>query len=316
MSEFNLKAALRLTGLTASTLRAWERRYGAVRPKRTATGRRFYSSAEVNRLTLLSTLVRRGFRIGDLAKLSDLELTRKSEASRVQSPLAATSNQGVADLIAALDRFDLGELRARIARVRYQLSPRDFALDLVPAVMSRVGTLIDENRFSIAQEHALSHLIQSELRLIYDSLESLDGSLKPAKKMVFGAREGDFHEIGLMLAAILCRSEGIECQYLGPNLPAESWAKAVRTLRPFAVVLALSYLPPEEERVTARDFVKALDRSLPASIELWTGGSASQQVRSLGRQGQSRRNLWVFESLRDLEIKLAGLTARKSELRN
>lgn len=302
MSDFNVKAILRMTGLTAETLRAWERRYGAVKPRRSEGGRRIYSSEELNRLQLLSILVRRGFRIGDIATLSDRELTRRVEASREGSAQAASSarSRGVSDLIEALDRFDLEELRTRFARVRFQLSPREFALELVPALMARVGQLIMEDRITIPQEHALSHVVKNELRLIYDSLEPLDGLAKPERRMLFGTREGDFHDIGLILGAILCRSHGIRCQYLGPNLPADSMSSAVRKLRPHALVLGLSFLPDEEERVTPTDFLRAMDSTLPAATELWIGGSAVMTLKT----PRSARTIHVFESLHDLEDKL------------
>jgi DNA-binding transcriptional MerR regulator len=307
MGEFNLKAVLRQTGLTPETLRAWERRYGAVRPARTESGRRIYSTAEVHRLGLLSTLVRRGFRIGDIARLSDLELTRRIDESRepvgeqMSSQMSSTtSSRGISDVLHALESFNLIELREKMAQVRYRISPREFALELVPAIMYRVGTLIDETRFSIAEEHALSNLVQTELRSIYNSLEPIDGQHKPVRKMVFATREGDYHEVGLMLAAILCRSHGMQCQYLGANYPADSLSRAVKALRPFAVILALSYLPTEEERIAPRDYVLALDEQLPGATELWMGGTAVSHVK----RPRSKRQTYIFESLHDLEKKL------------
>jgi DNA-binding transcriptional MerR regulator len=301
MSEFNLKAVLRQTGLTAETLRAWERRYSAVSPGRSENGRRVYDSADVHRLQLLATLTRRGFRIGDIANLSEKELMRRIEASHDPSDIGTRSkkSQSVSELIDALDRFDFDQLRVLLARVRYQISPRDFALELVPALMFRVGTLIVEGRFSIAQEHALSQLVQSELRQIYDSLKPLEDSSRNAKTMIFGTREGDYHDIGLMLAALLCRGQGIRCQYLGPNLPSDSLADAVKTLKPSAVVIGLSFLP-EEERVSPQDFVNAVDKAILPGTELWLGGSASGQVK----RPRSKRTIWIFESLIDLEAKL------------
>ena len=44
---FNLKVVLKETGLAADTLRAWERRYSLVEPKRTNSGYRLYSDRDV-----------------------------------------------------------------------------------------------------------------------------------------------------------------------------------------------------------------------------------------------------------------------------
>ena len=82
-----------LTGIDAHTIRAWERRYAAVRPERTETGRRRYSSESVRRLQLLKAAVDCGAAIGNVAGLDDealrkrlAELTAPSAQSSVERP--------------------------------------------------------------------------------------------------------------------------------------------------------------------------------------------------------------------------------------
>ncbi|MCX6620756.1 MAG: MerR family transcriptional regulator, partial [Acidobacteria bacterium] len=53
---YPIRAVAKLTGIPVDTLRAWERRYRAVTPDRSARGR-LYSDAEVRRLLLLRTAV-------------------------------------------------------------------------------------------------------------------------------------------------------------------------------------------------------------------------------------------------------------------
>ena len=58
-----------MTGLSPHLIRIWEKRYGAVAPKRTATNRRLYSDAEIERLNLLRLATAAGHSIGNIAKL-------------------------------------------------------------------------------------------------------------------------------------------------------------------------------------------------------------------------------------------------------
>src|SRR5512140_3416319 len=44
---YNMKAVEQQTSISAATLRAWERRYALVEPKRTASGYRLYSDRDV-----------------------------------------------------------------------------------------------------------------------------------------------------------------------------------------------------------------------------------------------------------------------------
>ena len=61
--------AARLAGLSAETLRVWERRYNLSDAERSARGQRLYSAEQVRRLSLLKQLVDQGHAIGVLARL-------------------------------------------------------------------------------------------------------------------------------------------------------------------------------------------------------------------------------------------------------
>ncbi len=66
-AQYPMRVVVRRTGLNASLLRAWERRYGAVEPDRSDGGQRLYSEADIRKLTLLRKLVDLGFSIGQVA---------------------------------------------------------------------------------------------------------------------------------------------------------------------------------------------------------------------------------------------------------
>src|SRR4030065_610386 len=50
---YNLKAVMHEVGLSAVTLRAWERRYGLLRPQRSRGGHRLYSRQDIEMLKWL-----------------------------------------------------------------------------------------------------------------------------------------------------------------------------------------------------------------------------------------------------------------------
>ena len=61
--------AARLAGVPVATLRVWERRYGVVAAPKSASGQRYYSDHDVQRLRSLRQLTERGHAIGTLAAL-------------------------------------------------------------------------------------------------------------------------------------------------------------------------------------------------------------------------------------------------------
>jgi DNA-binding transcriptional MerR regulator len=84
---FTIGAVSRLTGIPVHTLRAWERRYGAVTPQRQEGGGRLYSRDDITRLTLLKRLTEAGQAVGTVAQLP---LERLRERVGDLSPAAET----------------------------------------------------------------------------------------------------------------------------------------------------------------------------------------------------------------------------------
>lgn len=68
-SDFSIGSVAGMTGLSTQVIRVWERRYQAVVAARSANGRRVYSSADVEKLSLLKALTDRGSPISSVAGL-------------------------------------------------------------------------------------------------------------------------------------------------------------------------------------------------------------------------------------------------------
>ena len=58
---YTIKRAAQLTGISLSTLRAWERRYGVVSPARSDGRYRLYSDADLRALGIMASLVNEGW---------------------------------------------------------------------------------------------------------------------------------------------------------------------------------------------------------------------------------------------------------------
>ena len=82
-SHYKIGAVSRITGIGSETLRAWERRYNAVTPSRTASGDRNYSRDDVAKLLLLKSLVDAGISIGTIASLSHEQLKQRAESDSI-----------------------------------------------------------------------------------------------------------------------------------------------------------------------------------------------------------------------------------------
>ena len=70
-TNYSIKDLEHLTGIKAHTLRIWEQRYSIIVPKRTKTNIRLYSDDDLKKLLNVSALVNKGWRISNVAKLTD-----------------------------------------------------------------------------------------------------------------------------------------------------------------------------------------------------------------------------------------------------
>jgi len=133
MKGYRIKTVARVTGLSPEVLRAWERRYGVVRPSRTPGGYREYSEADVERLRMLRVLTARGWTIGEIAGHSTLELDRLVQQLREQSDQEVVDAPPghhaalIEQLIALAAELDAFGLRRALRRALVLLPTREVA---------------------------------------------------------------------------------------------------------------------------------------------------------------------------------------------
>lgn len=267
-AQYPIRAVARLTGLSIDTLRAWERRYGAVEPTRGERGR-LYSEEHITRLKQLASLVERGHAIGTIAAMPDEALRRLANEGR---PRAASNRGASADLtplLTAVKAYDLEAIESHLARLAVLLTPRDFVLLVAMPVLHEVGTRWDEGSVRPAQEHLVSAILRSVLGGVLRAMPRRSG----APRMVFATLPGERHELGLLSAAVLAAAAGAYAIYLGPDLPGADLAHAMN--KSGARVLVLAATTPG---AVDGDDLRAL-RKLPDGAAIWIGGPQAGTIK-------------------------------------
>lgn len=284
MDTINLTAVVRQTGINANTLRAWERRYQVVVPQRDKSGRRVYTKKDVERLQLLKALVREGHLIGLIAEQPTVKLKKLlSSTLSPEAPLLTASNVKtetlLSDITQALEEFDLEKLNTHLQRARFELNTKEIVINLVRPLLGRVGMMVLENRITISQEHLLSSLLRDYLGNIHQSLSPYDlSSRRNSPVVVLTTREGDFHEFGILLAAILCNLYRYRIYYLGPSTPVADLIECSQQVKASFLLLGFTALPTDRERISPQDFLLQLNESLPRQVTILTGGNAPTEV--------------------------------------
>src|SRR3712207_4465991 len=91
----------RRSGVSPQLLRTWERRYGLLRPARSAGGLRLYSDADVERVRVMRQHLAEGLAAAEAAALASGAVSGDSGAPVALSPAAVRDELGE-----ALDGFD------------------------------------------------------------------------------------------------------------------------------------------------------------------------------------------------------------------
>ncbi len=96
----------RLTGVNSVTLRAWERRYGLIKPLRTNKGHRLYSRDHVELIKTIQAWLARGLAIGKVSELLESGLPEKDV------DIENIWQSYLSELLAIMAELNLGKLDA------------------------------------------------------------------------------------------------------------------------------------------------------------------------------------------------------------
>jgi DNA-binding transcriptional MerR regulator len=250
-----------MLGVTPHLLRAWERRYGAVRPARTPGGTRRYTESDVRRLRLLRAGISQGHPIGELASLPIAELERRF------GTLAAAPASPSDALWQAIAQVDGAEIERLLGLQLGALGAGPFIHEVAIPLLHTVGDRWESGQVCVAAEHAVSAALRNLLGAALRQRRDVPGG----PRLVFATPPGEQHELGLLAGALCAQERGARVVYLGPDLPADELARAAREQRADAAVLALARRDGEPARRQVQD----ARRLLPREVLLWIGGAGS-----------------------------------------
>ncbi len=275
----SIKVVARRTGLSADVIRAWERRYSAVSPQRSATDRRLYADEDVERLKLLRRATEAGRRIGDVAQLSLQELynlVAEDEAALEQSlvaphrAIAASSADSQAHLevcLSAIQRLEPLSLEAALADAAVALSIPVLLEEVINPLLRCVGELWQTGRLRPCHEH----MATAQLRLFLGTLMVNTSVTDGGPPILITTPVGQRHELGALMVAVTAALAGWKPLYLGPDMPSDEIAFAATAKEIDVVALSISY-PADDPRLP--DALRRLRRQLPERVVLLVGGSA------------------------------------------
>lgn len=232
-----MTAALRIgelarrTGVSSELLRAWERRYGLLRPERSSGGYRLYSADDERRVRAMNEALARGISASEAAKVA--------LADAAHPPTTAT-------LVEALVAFDDVSAHAALDRLLSSFTLESVLRDAIVPGLHEIGERWSRGEITVAQEHFASNLLRGRLLGL---ARGWDRGAGP--HVLLACPPGEQHDLALIAFGLSLREHGWRITYLGADTPIDTIVETATTLGPALIVMAA--VDPAPLRACARE---------------------------------------------------------------
>ena len=226
--NFPIRTVSEITGVNSVTLRAWERRYGLIKPLRTPKGHRLYSQQDIQLIQDVLDRLSEGMSISQIAR-DILDKTAMDDGEHSDA-----WGQYCQNMIKAVSRFDEHALEA-VYNDAMSLYPVDVVTTrLIMPLLEELGSRWQKKSGSIAEEHFFSVYLRNKLgaRFHHQNL------MNRGPKLIMACLPGEHHEFGILLFALTAHSKGYQVILLGADLPVTELIQVAERTDSQGIVLA------------------------------------------------------------------------------
>lgn len=213
----------RRVGVSPQVLRAWEGRYGILRPDRSRGGYRLYSEADVARIRRMQAHLAHGLAPAEAARTSLAE-ERSAQAGLDQAAGALTQS---------LDDFDEPAAQAAMDQLLARFTVETILRDVLLPYLRDLGERWQRGETSVLAEHFASNFLHGRLTGLARGWGAGRGP-----KAILACAPGERHDLGLLSFGIVLRRGGWRVEYAGADTPLGELIRGVPAARPDLVVVA------------------------------------------------------------------------------
>ncbi len=239
MNKFTIKDLENLSGIKAHTIRIWEQRYSFLRPQRTATNIRYYSSQELKTLLNISLLNKYGYKISHINRMSNEELRAKLVTLTSQQ---AQQERIVNDLIQHMIDLNIEDFEHVLDGFIQSRGIEKTINQIIFPFLERIGILWLTDHVNPAQEHLITNIIRQKIIV---GIENIVTPFDLHTKVLLFMPENEHHELGLLYLQYLLKSRGVKTIYLGANVPMSDLEFVVQLKKPDYVYTHLTTVMKE-----------------------------------------------------------------------
>jgi DNA-binding transcriptional MerR regulator len=246
LARFPIRVLAEKTSVGTSTLRAWERRYGLIKPERTPKGHRLYCQEDIKRVLKILDLLNDGHSLPAIAELLSADKVPSPELPDTHPDkiaLATIWETFVQSTLEAASDFSSERIDA-IYNEASSLYPIDMVTDrlIQPTLLALGDNWKEHPDQGIAEEHFYSSWLKNRLGArFHHAYTQARGA-----RIVCACMPGSYHEIGLMLFCLSALARGYRVLYFGADLPFSQIKHIAKRSAAKGIVLSASMQASEQ----------------------------------------------------------------------
>jgi MerR family transcriptional regulator, light-induced transcriptional regulator len=212
----------RRVGVSPELLRAWEQRYGLLRPTRSPGGFRLYGEEDAERVARMRRALEEGLSAAEAARAA-------LDAGMTSDGLIEVARKRLLD---AVEHYDEAAVHAVLDDGIAAFGLDAFVRDLILPTLVDLGRRWKDGEVEVSQEHFASNLVRARLLALARLWGRGAGPLA-----LLACAPGEQHDISLITFGLLLRSYGWRVLFLGADTPLWTLEDTARTTVPAVVVL-------------------------------------------------------------------------------
>ncbi|MCI0511094.1 DNA-binding transcriptional MerR regulator [Chromohalobacter marismortui] len=232
---YPIREVSRLTGVNSVTLRAWERRYGLIRPQRTPKGHRLYAREDIQRVERILQWLNRGVPVSQVREL--LERAEPAVNDDVPSPDISDWESQRQQLLQAVDALDGDTLEVLFDR---SMALYPASLCVTALWQPVIDELEDRWRDQFGAE-LQRRLLESFLRTRVGIRLYHANQATPGARLLLLRLPEERDLLRLLLLALVASASGFRVEWLDTDPPLNELALAAEHFKADAILMISGY---------------------------------------------------------------------------
>lgn len=250
----------RRVGVPPELLRAWEQRYGLLRPVRSDGGFRLYTAADEDRVRSMRRHLDAGISAAQAARLVLAE------------PSDEDAEPATSDLADALERLDEPGTHTALDRLLARFTLQTVLRDVLLPYLRELGERWERGEASVAQEHFASNVLRGRLLGLARGWGRSAGP-----RAVLACAPEELHDLPLIVFGLALHARGWSITYFGADTPVATIQEALEDVAPRLVVVSAT----RSDRLRAAQ-AQLADLAQHVPIALAGPGATDRLARATG----------------------------------